>query len=46
MPAKGKKAEKKPVEPEQGNACEGKVNATRALLIAIIPVPSINFYNK
>jgi hypothetical protein len=36
-------AEKKPVEPEQGNACEGKVTATRALLIAIIPVPFIKF---
>jgi len=36
------KAEIKPVEPEQDNACEGKVTAISApLLIAIFPVPRI-----
>jgi hypothetical protein len=31
------KAEIKPVEPEQGNACEGKVNAISAPLLIAIP---------
>jgi hypothetical protein len=30
------KAEIKPVEPEQGNACEGKVTAISALLLIAI----------
>jgi hypothetical protein len=31
------KAEIKPVEPEQGNACEGKVTAISAPLLIAIP---------